>query len=410
MKLTSQTLGKIVLVLAVVMLQQSATAAPKYIPVASGQFTTGQWYFEGERSSLSGNAYLNLVPALQFSNRFSLIPSFESSYRGTRSAEELAGGSTLFQDTWENVLSVKAVHGLNKNWSLKERVSGRMKWFRETTDESWTDGLYDYNSVTIGAEIERRWNKKSSVAFGYDYSILSFPNYNSLESGQSGDSSREFSGDDVLDSGIQLITLKGEMPLFWSMKSSLQGFYNPRSYNEQTIVQLSGLLSPEKRKDVRSGGNLSLSRDFDIKKKARLFTTLNGGYAEVNSNQNHYDARLTTFVPDFYDYDQKTVGAQLALAFGSSPTGAMVVETGFGYSRRDYRSRVIQSVDGAYLTEKLYISETAINFAFSYPLSKNFRARASSSFGRSKSNNDYEAVYEYDYDNANYQFGFTYEY
>ena len=66
-----------------------------YIPVASGELTTGQWYFDGTKSGLGGNASMALVPAMRFSNRFSIIPTVESQYRGTRSAEELAGGTTL---------------------------------------------------------------------------------------------------------------------------------------------------------------------------------------------------------------------------------------------------------------------------------------------------------------------------
>src|SRR5687767_2546585 len=93
-----------------------AHAARQIIPVINGSFSTGQWYFEGENSSLGGNVSLNIVPAIRYTNRFSLIPSFETSYRGTRSAEELAGGSTLFQDTWENAIGMKAVHGLGKTW------------------------------------------------------------------------------------------------------------------------------------------------------------------------------------------------------------------------------------------------------------------------------------------------------
>lgn len=397
-------------ILSLSLLYSPLTAAPKYIPVVNGQFTTGQWYFEGSRSALGGNAFLNVVPAMQFSSRFTMIPSFETNYRGTRSAEELAGGNTLFQDTWENALSVKAIHGLNNRWNLKERVSGRVKWFRETTDESWTDGLYDYNTVTVGAELERHWDKKASVAAGYDFSLLTFPNYASLESSQSADTAREFSGDDVLDSQIHLFSIRGQAPMGWGLHSNASLFYNPRFYSDQTIVQLSGLLSSEKREDIRTGGNISFGRDFNIRQRARLMANLSLGYAVLNSNQNHYDARLTTFVADYYDYRQQTAGTNLGLAFGRNPAGAMVVETGFVYSRRDYGTRTAQSINGAYLSDKLYITETAFNLGFSYPLSKNFRARASSTFGRSKSNNDYESVYRYNYDNANYQFGFTYDY
>jgi hypothetical protein len=104
------------------------------------------------------------------------------------------------------------------------------------------------------------------------------------------------------------------------------------------------------------------------------------------------------------------MGANLSLGFGRGPNGPMVAELGGAYNHRSYTSRVIQDPDGNYLSDKLYVNETSITTAFSYPLTKNFHARVSSSFGRSSSNNTYEAVYRYNYSDANYQFGFTYEY
>jgi hypothetical protein len=88
----------------------------------------------------------------------------------------------------------------------------------------------------------------------------------------------------------------------------------------------------------------------------------------------------------------------------------MMIDAGIDYSRRNYRSRVTQSVDGNYLSDKLYVNETNINFSFSYPLAKHFRARAMSNFGRSRSNTSYEAVYRYNYNSSNYLFGFIYDY
>ena len=169
-------------------------------------------------------------------------------------------------------------------------------------------------------------------------------------------------------------------------------------------------LSSTKREDVTAGATLSLDRSFRAPRKSVLAVSLLYGYVGVNSNQNHYDARVTTFVGDFYGYDQQSVGSQLRLGFGKNPSGPMIAEVGAAMSRRNYRSRVIQDADGNYLSEKLNVTDTSVNLAFSYPLTKNFRTRLSSTFGRSTSNNDYEAVYRYNYSNANYQFGFTYEY
>jgi hypothetical protein len=387
-----------------------AFAARQIIPVINGQFSTGQWYFEGQRSSLAGNVGLSIVPAIRYSSAFSLIPSFETNYRGTRSTEELAGGSTLFQDTWENGVGLKAVHSLGQKWKVRERIGVRMKWFRETTNETWNNGLYDYRTYTVGAEAEHQWSKKKGVAAGYDYSFLQFPNYESLESTQGSSLAREYVGTDVLNATVHAMSLRAYMPLFWGLQSHLQTFYSPRFYTDQTIVELTGLLTPEKRKDDLAGGSLSLERPFNLSLHTKLISNVSFGYTGMNSNQNHYDARLTTFQSDFYDYDQQRLGTNLTFAVATSGTGPVLIDTGYSYSRRDYRHRTIQSVDGDYLGSKLYITESNFSLGFSYPLSRNFRLQTTSSFGRSKSNNDYEEVYRYNYNNANYQFGFTYEY
>src|SRR3989442_1313618 len=110
------------LILAAALLSSRASVsahAAEFIPVANGFLSTGQWYFDGEKSALGGNAGVTFVPAIKFSDRFSLIPTIDSSYRGTRSAEELAGGKNLFQDTWENGVGVKAVHALGDSWKVR---------------------------------------------------------------------------------------------------------------------------------------------------------------------------------------------------------------------------------------------------------------------------------------------------
>jgi len=385
-------------------------ASPRYIPVASGMFSIGQWYAEGKESSLGGNAAISFIPALQYSPEFSLIPTFESSYQGTRSAEELAGGDTFFQDTWVNGVNLKAVHTLTEQWTLRERVGYHSKWFRETTDETWTHGLYDYRFPTVGAEAEYAFTKQTRLAFSYDFSYLQFPNYSSLESQQSPDNAREFSGSHVLDSRVNLLLMRFAAPLFWNIGSNLQFTYSPRDYIDQHVVVLTGELTPTRRRDLLLGSALNLDRTFHLAPSVKLFSNIQYSYSSFDSNQNHYDAQVTTFIPDYYDYWQNVIGMQLTLAFGKKSAGPMLMDLGYNYSYRDYRSRVIQASDGTYLSEKLYQIEQSIDLGFSYPLSRTFRLRTTANFSQSKSNNDYEAVYRYNYHNANYQFGFTYDY
>jgi hypothetical protein len=399
-----------ILTLAVFMNVLSLHAAPRYIPVASGLFSTGQWYFEGDESSLGGNAGVTFVPAVEFSPTFSLIPTIETAYQGTRSAEELAGGNTLFQDTWSNAVNVKAVHTLSERWTVRERIGYRSKWFREFTNESFSKGLYDYRFPTIGAEVEHGFGKRTRLALGYDFSYLQFPNYESLESAQSADNAREFSGTNVLDARVHLMTVRFGAPLFWKMRSNLQLNYSPRDYVDQHVVVLSGQLSATRREDTLTAASLGLDRTFHLSPSMKLIGNMQFSRVDMDSNQNHYDARLTTFIGDFYDYEQNGIGTQVTLAFGQKSAGPMMIDFGYMYSQRDYSDRVIQAVDGSYKTEKLYQIDQNMNLGFSYPLTRSLRVRTTATFGHATSNNDYEAVYRYNYDNANYQFGFTYDY
>ncbi len=359
--------------------------AARYVPVASGMFSTGQWYFDGKESSLGGDAAVTFVPALQFSNRLALIPTLESNYQGTRSAEELAGGNTFFQDTWSNGVNLKAVHNFSERWSVRERVGYRMKWFRETTDERWNHGLYDYRFPTIGVETGYDFSKRLRLTVGYDFSYLQFPNYVSLESQQSTDNAREFSGGAVLDSRVHLWSARTTVPLFWKMSSEIMFTYSPRDYIDQHVVVLSGELTSERRRDLLTSAALNLNRTFHMSRSTKLIGGLQYNHYDFNSNQNHYDAAVTHFVPDFYDYDQNGIGTQLTLAFGTITAGPMLIDAGYNYSHRNYRSRVIQSNAGAYMSEKLYQIDQNINLGFSYPLTRAVRVRATSTFGQSLS-------------------------
>ena len=57
---------------------------------------------------------------------------------------ELAGGGTLFQQSANGSLGAKWVKRFDGGWSLKPRVGLRQEFFRETVDEKWGRGLYDF--------------------------------------------------------------------------------------------------------------------------------------------------------------------------------------------------------------------------------------------------------------------------
>ncbi|MBI4397443.1 MAG: hypothetical protein HY548_10130 [Elusimicrobia bacterium] len=277
---------------------------------------------------------------------------------------------------------------------------------RETQDEDWGDGLFDYRKYTGGVESEYNLTKDAGARLAYDYYLLNFPNYKSLESSQDATLSRELAGKDVLNSANQMMTLSGWAPLPGKGRGDLALYYNLRNYSDQPIVAASGQLTSADRGDKVLA--LSASMDYPWSLGGLRFVgSLGLGYGATDSDQNHYDANKSTFLKDYYDYSQVSFSPGVTAALGRSP---WLVSLSGAYTSRKYDQRPIQDGNGNYLTEKTTITELSSSLGLTYPLTKFFKARLVSTLAWSDSNMKYEKVFRYNYKIANYLFGFSYEY
>src|SRR6185503_9073135 len=110
-------------------------------------------------------------------------------------------------------LILKEVYSPRDSFKIKATGGVRAEFLRETKDETWGNGLFDYRKYTGGLETEFDFSKKAGTRFAYDYYMLTFPNYQSLESSQDPTLSRELVGKDILNSGNHLLTLGAWAPL-----------------------------------------------------------------------------------------------------------------------------------------------------------------------------------------------------
>ncbi len=381
--------------------------AVEVTPVYDIRFFGGQHFFDGDVSAVSGNMNVMISPAMSFNDRWSLIPTYMGSYQGTRDVQELAGGGTLFQDSTNHGLTVKGVYAATSALKLKAAAGARTELLRETKDEDWGDGLFDYRKFSGGVEGEYNVNKDMGARLAYDYYALDFPNYKSLESSQDPTLSRELAGEDVLNSGNQLITLGGWTPLPGGVRWDLSSYYNFRDFSDQPVVAASGDLTPTDRADTVMAVTTNFAYPLSLGQNLRLVGELGFGYNAMDSNQNHYDAKKTAFLKDYYDYSQTSVSPRVSAALGGRP---WIVSLGATYSRRTYDDRPIQDENGNYLTEDTVLTNIDASLGLTYPLSKNFKARAVGTLGWSDSNMKYEKIFKYNYRIANYLFGFSYEY
>lgn len=384
-------------------------AAPKLVPVGQIQMLGGQWFFDGSPSSLGGNFSMNYTPSLKFSERFSLAPTYLGNYRGTKDVQELAGGGTLFQDSMSHGLILKGIYGMNESLKLKTYTSYRTELLREVKGEDWGDGLFDWRKFSIGTEAEWRvaGSKGSSFRLGYDFYSLNFPNYQSLESAQDPTLSRELAGTDVLNSNNHMLSLAGQTRVLRVMALEWINFYTRRTFAEQPIVNASGDLTASKRADNSYSMANFLYTPFKIGNNFKFVVGAGYTYSMLDSNQNHYDARKTTYVQDYYSYKQHTISPELTMLAGTAP---WKLTLGGSWQKRNYDSRLIQNENGDFLSDKLYLNQISTGFGMAYPVSKSINFKSQFTLSWSDSNMKYEKVYRYNYKIANYLVGFSYEY
>lgn len=386
----------------------------KLIQVWDFRFLGGQYYFGGAPGNLTANTALTASPTLQFSERLSLVNVYTGGYRGVKEVRDLVGGGTLFQDMMDHSLSTKLVFRATPTLKLKTGGGFRMQLLRETKDETWFKGLFDFRkpSASVETEWEPRYTRLN-VRGGYDFFFIGFPNYVSLESQAGQDSTvgslgRELAGSRTLDSNNHHFYAAVKTGLFKRSQMEFNYRLALGRYLEQKIVTLSGDLSPALRRDTAHSLGVSYSGPILAGKRFGIIGGLGYDFATLNSNQNHYDARKTFFNADYYDYTQHSLSPSLSLLFGAkTPT---IAALNVGLLRRFYKDRLIQDVDGTFQNSLTQNFEAVATFTLSVPFGRSFRLVSQGSLGHAESNHKYEKVYRSNYTTANYLLGFNYAY
>lgn len=396
-------------VLAILLLTVAAVyaAAAEVKTMGDVSVLVGQYFFNTSQSNLAGNVSATVVPVVKYSDRLTLIPMYRGQYRGTKEAADLFGGDTLFQDAQSHTLSLKAVYALAPTLKAKLEGGYRAEFLRETRDETWGNGLFDYTKTNGGGEMEYAYARGQKIRAGVDLYAIAFTNYATLESSAAaGGLGRELAGENTLDTRNLTVAVTQENT-FSGFSATVAAALTTRSYPSQTTVLASGELSSHKRSDTIAVGSVEVARPWRVSRGTRLVLGVNMQGMMVDSNQNHYDARKYFYLPDYYDYTTAAAGMDVSLLFGPKPWGVTVGST---MSRQDYAERLVQDENGDYGAENIRTDETAYTATLTYPLSDGFKLRLTGSFIEARSNMKYEKTFAYNYQTSNYLMGFSYEF
>ena len=393
-------------------------AAVEVDPLYKAQVLGGQYFFAGDKAHLTGNASATAAPALKFSDEWALLPAAQASYQGTRQVVDLVGAGTLFQEQMDYRASARAVWSPEGSpWRLKPSFSYKYELLKETKDEHWGAGLFDYQKWCFGVEGEYLWREPFSWRFGVDYYETQFPNYSSLESqaalqfrGQS--LARELVGDHVLDSRNVAMSAAVDGPVHErvTLEGSLGVTY--RDFPRQRVVDSVGDLTGDARQDVYTSARLAARMPAELNRDLRVLGALELGFAYNSSSQNDYDAANVRYTPYYYNYGEWRLNPSLKFLAGPQGPGSrpMVLELAASWWRRRYPYRTAQDAAGVYNNGPLRSSGWTLGAALDYPMLRRWSLILDATVGRAAANQSFEQFYRYNYSVANYLFGVSYEY
>lgn len=383
--------------------------AAEFVPLLKLEALGGQFFYERQHTSFSGNGNLLFTPAIKFSERDALVPTVSSQYRRTREVRELIGGGFLTQESLDTMVGVKWVHQLSDEWTIKPGVAFKKELITESEDETLGKGLFDYNKAGGGLEFERRgdrWNLRPAI----NHYQVRYYSYSALAAEDSELGAEVNSGDRVLDFDAYDLSMTAELLADEETMLSASALGSIRPFTEQNLVTETGEYVPEKRLDAYLLGVLGGQRKLPdwrfLGRDVEHAASLGLSYTQAISNQNNYDASNTRFNPDYYDYGEFSVGPSYALRLDKK----FALSMNYEFTRRRYPWRPVQTEDGGYSAagEKIHLETHTVSWQMTYPLWAGLSLKGSGSYRLSRSNMTYEATYKYNYESAHYFVGLAY--
>ena len=367
----------------------------------------GQNSFDGESSSFDTNFSINAVPALKFSDSFSLLPIITGEYRTVKETKELADGNILFQKGLNYGLSLKPIWTLSNGAAIKVKAGYMAQQLKEAADEELSSGAFNYNKITIGVD----YVPSQASMVGYNYFTVAFPNYQSLLASQTTAQSVVGSGvtaagTDILDFAAHELFIYKQFTMGQVMLD-VTADYLMKSFSDQLVADGVDTLSSDQRSDTSMLVHLFPSIALIPTGPTTMFGGMGISYQSYTSNQGYSDANGPIFTPSYYNYNEMKFAPTINCSFNLLP---LTIDLMYEYALRNYSDRLAQDADGGYTTDKMNQTTGYFRVGATYPLKENLNLRLVTSMLSSSSNMKYETVYRYSY-NANSIFlGVNYTY
>ncbi|MBN1913649.1 MAG: hypothetical protein JW788_04545 [Candidatus Omnitrophica bacterium] len=286
------------------------------------------------------------------------------------------------------------------NWYAKATALGTWSYNKETRDENWGKGLYDYQDAGWAFDVR---HKKKGQGYQQEYSVKfeyyrrRYPNFSTLLSSTS-PAPPERREKDYLGykyiAGFNHIYADGS-------RLYLKPYFLVKYFTDKYTIEEDGTLNTDKRRK-----DYVLNIDYGLSKilaKGLLFS-LDNSYTYNTSNLDFYDSQDTVslsddaFTKDFYVYHKNTLTPSFEYSYSLGEKKEVKFKAGYTFAYRDYENRKVQSVDGGYSNKRQKDREHSVFSSLAVPINKNLDALLKYSYTWVRSNQDYQAYYRYTYD------------
>ncbi len=368
----------------------------------------GQYFFNNSAGAVNGYANADAQLLRSLSSDWGFYLDGHATYTGFKQVDELAGGGTLFQQSADIGAAAKWVKRWDDGWSLKPRVGIKTDLFRETSDEKWGAGLYDFWRYEAGAVWEHKTRFGDDIPWtwqlSYDLYYTHYPHFQSLTSQFNTEQSAPNPGSRILDTVTNQFGYRNEYDLPGFVSAWMFYSISFISFTDQKVVQSQGQFLSTNRSDTYQSLNLGVSKrynDWQVLGRVRPVAAVSLTLADNISNQNSFDAdpsRLK-FIGSYYDYWEARVSPSLTATFLATKTA---VRLGLDFASRSYTGRLAQNSDGSYKTAKLQQFTEGVSLDASYPVWRALELKLRAAWSNTSANTAYEQTYQYNYHDDNY--------
>jgi len=378
----------------------------------------------GQSSIIGGSVTTALAPVVRFNDNLFFISLYDGAYKKSRQVFAEDEGPRLSSENTRHSLTPTLRYVVSPRIITNFSVFRTQSLSRETTDEDWYGGLYDYNelgaSVTVNYLITATANSQKSIKFLLQRFNREYPNFSSLLT-ECADASctltvpiagREENEKDSYGTTL-ILTYNSLKAVGLSYSATLS--YSFKDYMDK-LVETDDCLPPPsicfrgggKQRDDTYGANLT----FVLRPGSKFYYQLTMSTEIKQTNQNFAEGSFPTivFYEDYYSYVMFNLTPGFTYSYAFSKTTKLELGAAYSLSRLEYDSRRARDGLGKAGGAKEIDWTHNLNVSAMYFINKRWSFGGKIDYNMARSNNKDERTFRYSYEIFNFSLGFSYKY